>query len=558
MSASPHDRAFSKDDDMIRALSLVAALLAGAPANTQDMASEVDKIFSWAQAGAPGCACAVSQNGKVVVSRAYGSADLERGAPLSTASIFDAGSLQKQFVAAAALLLVEDGRIALTDDVRKYIPELPDYGHKITIDNLLTHTSGVRDWVGLMTFSAGKEDALTLILRQRALNFTPGDEFSYTNSGVVLVKEVVARASGMSFGEFTRTRLFEPLGMQSTSYRDNMRDVIKNRAIAYQKEDGAWKMSMLLDNDRGGGGILSTPEDLVKWSEALANHRIGKHVSEKLQEPTTLNSGRKVNYGRGLFLGAYRGTKEVWHTGSADAYKSWLASYPEKGLSIAIMCNSGDDTPERRVSAHRIFDLFVPDAPDQSVEGDSPPPAIPDGVDITSKTGIFFSEQGNDWLRLAVDRGRFRIAGGPGLARVSDDHFRRWGDSMQFMSGDGFELNFVSADQFELKSTDGKTTKYRRAQPYTPTPDALKAFAGRFANDELGTVFVFEPKGDVLTVHLAHAPERTLEFTPVATDTFNFSLMMVRFVRDKNGKVVGFDYSNPIISSTKFTRLGDT
>jgi hypothetical protein len=210
------------------------------------------------------------------------------------------------------------------------------------------------------------------------------------------------------------------------------------------------------------------------------------------------------------------------------------------------------------VSAHRIFDLFAPDAPDQPVEGDGPPPAIPDGVDITSKTGLFFAEKGSDWLRLAVDRGRFRIAGGPGLVRVSDTQFRRWGDSLQFMSGDVFELNFVSADQFELKSMDGKTTKYHRAKPDAPTPDALKAFAGRFVNGELGTVFVFEPKGDVLTLHLAHAPERKLEFTPVATDTFNFSLMMVRFVRDKTGKVVGFDYSNPIISSTRFTRLGDT
>src|SRR5690606_22880534 len=143
--------------------------------------------------------------------------------------------------------------------------------------------------------------------------------------------------------------------MKNSSYTENMRDIIKNRALAYEKDPlGRWRMAMLLDNDRGGGGVLTTASDLLVWNDALTNQRLGKLVSEKMEEPTTLNNGRKLDYGSGLFLDTYRGTKEIWHSGSADGYKTWLGRYPEHGLSIAIMCNSGDGT-DRIEFAHKIF-----------------------------------------------------------------------------------------------------------------------------------------------------------------------------------------------------------
>src|SRR5215216_2603447 len=167
---------------------VVTALLFGTPVYAQDKTSEIDKIFSWATPATPGCAVAVSQHGKLVVNRAYGSADLERDVPLSPSSIFDIGSVRKQFVAAAVLLLVEDGRLSLSDDIRKHFPELPDYGHKVTVDHLLTHTSGIRDWQGLRSLVGGSvDDVVGLTLRQRGLNFAPGEEWSYSNSGYVLL-----------------------------------------------------------------------------------------------------------------------------------------------------------------------------------------------------------------------------------------------------------------------------------------------------------------------------------------------------------------------------------
>lgn len=544
---------------MFRLVSAVAvALLLGTPAYAQDRTGEIDEIFSWAKPAAPGCAVAVSQHGKLVVNRAYGLADLERDVPISPSSIFDAGSLRKQFVAAAVLLLVEDGRLSLSDDVHEHVPELPDYGHTITLDHLLTHTSGLRDWTGLRIVAEGDADALTLILRQRGLNFAPGGEWSYSNSGYVLLQEVVERTSGLPFSEFARKRLFEPLGMKTTTYQNDLREVIENRALAYDQEDGRWKMAMLLDNDRGGGGaLLTTAGDLVLWNDALANGRLGAFVSEKIQEPAVLSNGRKLGYARGLFLDTNRGGRVVWHTGSADGYKSLLARYPEQGLSIAILCNSGDGT-NRMMFARRIFDLFVP-ATGAPGAGARPPVAAAgvEGLELNTRAGLFFSERTGEPLRLVVNDGRLRVVGGPALVPVTADRFRNPRGVLPFMSQDEFELHFLSQDQLELKSMEGETTRYRRALPYAPTADDLEAFAGRYENDEVGSVFQMVPAKDGLVMRFDRSPDKALEFRPVDRDTFQRGMMTVRFRRDEAGKVVAFDYSNPAVRNIRFTRLSD-
>jgi CubicO group peptidase (beta-lactamase class C family) len=530
-------------------------LLIGTPARAQDKAVEIDKIFSWAKTDTPGCSVAVSQGGKLIANRAYGSADLERDVPLNPNSIFDIGSVRKQFVAAAVLLLVEEKRLSLSDDVRKYIPELPDYGHKITLDHMLTHTSGLRDWTGLLPLAGGDPDALTMIMRQRGLNFAPGEEWSYSNSGYVLLTEIVARASGMRFSEFTRKRLFEPLGMKMTTYVDDLSEVIKHRALAYEKDGNRWKLDMLLGNERGGGGALfSTAADLVIWNDALTSVRLGAFVTDKLQEQARLNNGRKLTYARGLNVETYGGGRMVWHSGGAAGYHSWLGRLPAQNLSLAVMCNS--DAMAATALAERIIGLFVPAA--RTAEA-GPPPAIPADAlpDVNGKTGLFFNEQTGEQMRLVVDRGRFRVAGGPGLAPVTKERFRRWGASVQFMSQDEFELHFLSADEFELKSMEGKTTRYARARPFAPAAADLQSFAGRYQSDEAGAFFDLTPGKDGLKGRANDAPGAQPEFKPVARDTFQLGGVILRFRRDKAGKIVALDYSNPVVRNITFIRLGD-
>ena len=546
---------------LILLLSLSAtALIAPSRLQAQEKTSDVDKIFSWVAPGMPGCAVAASLHGKQVVNRAYGLADLEREVPITPNTIFDAASVVKQFVSAATLLLVEDGRLSLTEDIRTYIPELPDYGHTITLDHLMTHTSGLRDWTGLGPLTGRQVDALSLTLRQRRLNFAPGEEWSYSNSGYVLLKEIVARTSGMSFDDFTRTRLFEPLGMPSTRYLTDLRKVVRNRALAYEKAGGEWTLDFQLDNDRGGGGaLLSTPSDLLTWNDALANARLGAFVTDKLHEPARLTNGRKLGYARGLFLDVNRGSRVIWHSGGSAGYGTFLARFPEHGLSIASMCNAGE-AATGGAYARRIFDLFVPapaaSATDAAAATSSSDPGV-QGLDLASRAGLFFSEDTGQPLRLAVENGRLRVAGGPALVTLAKDRFRNPAGSLRFMSDDEFELQFVTGDALEVKSMEGKTSRYRRAQPYSPGADDLKAFAGRYENDESRAIFQMIPAKGGLMLRVGWNESRVFEFRPVDRDTFQFAGMLLRFRRDKNGNVTGADYSNPLVRNIEFTRSSD-
>ena len=550
----------SNNSYSFRLISLVvSALLIATTIYAQDKTAEVDKIFNWTKPNEPGCAVAVSQNGKIVVNKAYGSADLERDVPISTNTVFDAGSVRKQFVAAAILLLVEEGKLSLADDVRKYLPQLPSYGHKITVDYLLTHTSGIRDWQPLLNLAGGDPDAMTMILRQRELNFAPGEEWSYSNSGYVLLPEIVARVSGMPFSEFARKRLFEPLGMKLTTYVDDPLRLIKNRALAYKKEAGNWKMDMYLGNDRGGvGGLFTTASDLVTWNDALSNNRLGTFVTQKLQEPATLNNGRKLSYARGLQVDPFRrGGQLVWHSGGAAGYSTIAGRLPEQGLSVAIMCNA--DGSARSAYAGRLFDLFLlpggiseANAPAGNAASTSVAPG-----ELTGKAGLFFDEKTGQPLRLAVNNNTLAIAGGGPLVTLAADRFRNQRKSLSFMSEAEFELRFLTADQFEIKTKEGETMRYTRAQPFTPTADDLKAFAGRYHSNELMAVFEMTPGKDGLMGQANDAPGPPLAFKPVDRDTFQFSGLTLRFVRDKAGKVTGLEYSNPLLRKVKFTRQSD-
>ena len=526
---------------------VVTALLVGTLAYAQDKTREVDEIFGWATPNSPGCVVGVSQHGQVLVNRAYGMADLERGVALTPKTVFDVGSVTKQFVAASILLLVDEGRMSLSDDVRKYVPELPDYGHKVTIDHLLTHTSGIRDWVWLSQVTGGKEDVLTLILRQRGLNFAPGEEWSYSNSGYELLREVVARVSGQSLAEFMRTRLFEPLGMNSTRYARDARKV-PNHALAYEKEGEQWRVDMLLGNARGGGGVFSTTGNLLIWNDALTDNRLGAFVTEKIQEPARLRNGRRLDYARGLFLDD--DGEIVWHSGDAAAYSAISARLPKQGVSLALLCNAGEVADDGNYEVD-IIDLFVPAPATGAAPAAAAEVATPD---LGSKAGLFFSERTGDPLHLVVDEGRLLVVDGPPLVALGQSRFHNPRGALSFMSQDEFELHFVSQDRLELTSMEGETTRYRRARPYAPSAADLAAFAGRYETTEIGAVEI-TPTGNGLSGQLNGSPP--LEFAPVDPDVFQRGPMTIRFRRDAVGKVIGLDLTSPALRNAHFPRRSD-
>ena len=530
----------------------LAAMAFATPAAAQDRTAEVDRIFGFATAETPGCAVGVSQNGRTVVNKAYGLANVERKLPLTQASLFDIGSTQKQFTAAAVLLLVEDGRLSLSDDIRKHLPQLPDYGHTVTVDQLITHTAGIRDWTGMLPLAPEGTDVMSLIARQRGLNAVPGEEWSYSTSGFELAKEIVARVSGMSFAEFARKRLFEPLGMKATAYVPDIMQAGPDAAMGYQKDGAGWKPFMRLGANRGGGAIVSNVGDILVWNDALTSGRLGRFVTAKLQEPVTLRNGRKLRYARGLMVDSTPGGLVVSHSGGAAGFSTWMARVPGHGLSVTVACNF--DPVSATALGGRVADVFLPPV-DPSWK--RPGPVAVAGVDVSGRAGLFFEERSGEPMRLMINEGRLRIANGPPLVPVSASSFRPPRAELFFRSQDEFELSFPDADHIEIRSMEGQVTRYRRAQSWTPTAADLQSVDGRYESTELGAVYEIVAGAAGLTMRLEGAPAKSAELTPVERDTYMLRMMYVRFRRDGSGRVTGFEYGNPVVRGIAFTRLGE-
>jgi CubicO group peptidase (beta-lactamase class C family) len=348
---------------------LAGVTVAAQPASPHQAA--VDKVFAAWNTATPGCAIGVAENGVPILQRAYGMADLEHDAPNRPDTIFEAGSVSKQFTAAAMILLARDGKVSLDDDVRKYIPELPTYQAPITIRHMLSHTSGLRDWGNLGGIAGVPRGAMTythahvvdMLSRQTALNFAPGTRWSYSNSGYNLAAVVIARASGMTFAEFSRTRLFEPLGLTKTSWRDDYARIVPGRAVGYSMAFGRFKQDMPFENVHGNGGLLTTVGDLLKWQAALTSGPLkGAALADQQQTVAKLTDGRDLHYGLGVFRGVYKGVPEVYHSGATAGYRAFLTEYPSAKLTIAVLCNAGNAAPATFV--RQVSDLYLGDTAD--------------------------------------------------------------------------------------------------------------------------------------------------------------------------------------------------
>jgi CubicO group peptidase (beta-lactamase class C family) len=333
---------------ILATFALPAGLSAQAPA--RDLTPLVNRVFArWDSATSPGCAVGIDRAGSPRFTRAFGLADLEYDIPNKPETIFEAGSVSKQFTAAATVLLALDGKLDLADDVRKYVPELPAYERPITIRHLLNHTSGLRDW-GEVAQLAGwpretrvhtHDHVLDILTRQRALNYPPGDRYSYTNSGYNLLAIIVSRVSGQSFASFSNERLFKPLGLTSTQWRDDFRRVVKGRAQAYSFANRQWQLEMPFENVHGNGGLLTTVGDLLTWTAMLERPTPAwKPMVDSLHVRGILTKGDTITYARGLVVSDYRGVRMVDHSGATAGYRAELGRFPGKGVAIAVLCNA--------------------------------------------------------------------------------------------------------------------------------------------------------------------------------------------------------------------------
>ena len=354
---------------LLASVMVFSGTVAGAGnAADEKKAVAVDEIFmDLTKPGSPGCALGVYRDGKIVYSKGYGLANLEENVPITPQSVFDIGSTSKQFTAASILLLEKQGKLSVNDDVRKYVPELPDYEQKITILHLLNHTSGLRDYLGLMDLArihtdsvTTDEDALQIIIRQKGLNFAPGSDWLYSNTGFFLLSVIVKRVSGKTLREFAAEHIFAPLEMTHTNYRDDHSSLIANRAPAYSaKENGiGYRLNVSYFEQTGDGAVHTSVEDLLKWDENFYSGQVGgKDFLSEIQEQGKLNNGKELDYAKGLFIKDYRGLHTVSHGGAWGGYRAELLRFPEQHFSVACLCNLGSAGPSNR--ARLVADVYL-------------------------------------------------------------------------------------------------------------------------------------------------------------------------------------------------------
>ncbi len=512
---------------------------------TTDLEARVDRVFEKWTLSTPGCAVGVSRGGRPVLVKAYGMADLEHDVRNTTETIFEAGSVSKQFTAAAVLLLARDGRLSLDDPARQYIPELPDYGQPLTIRHMLNHTSGLRDWGNVAAIGGWPRTTrvhthahvLDIVSRQRALNFTPGTRYSYSNSGYNLAAIIVSRVSGLPFAEFTRRHLFEPLAMRRTSWRDDHGRIVRDRAMSYSDEQGHLRTLMPFENVHGNGGLLTTVGDLLKWNENFTTYTVGDRAFvEELERPGRFNDGRAHGYALGLRVDPYKGLRQVAHSGSTAGYRAQLSRYPDQQISVAVLCNASNANATDYADA--VADLYLGD---RIKPATTSPTYVLTEAELGTAMGVYRSTLTGEPLTL-IDGGQgLRIQRGTVLTALSPRRFVT-------PAGNVLELGEGTA---QLTDLHGTVEVFAREKTPQLTQGQLRELVGTYQSDEAEAVIKAEVEGDGLV--LERRPDTTIRLTPVYPDAFTGQIGTVIFRRE-GGHVTSFSVVQDRVWDLRFTK----
>ena len=519
-------------------LALGAVAFGGEPAVAQEAVTPaaLDRVFAeYDVDDAPGCTVGVDRAGSPVLARAYGLAELEHGVANAPDTRFEAGSVSKQFTAAAVILLALDGALSLDDDVRTHFPEIPDYGTPITIRHLLNHTSGLRDWGSVAgvegwprtTRAHDHRHVLDIIQRQEALNYPPGAYYSYTNSGYNLLAMLVERVSGESFADFSRTRIFEPLGLDATEWRDDFRRLVPARATAYAPIGGGrFRLDMPFEHVHGNGGLITTVEDLLTWTRALAEGTLGgPGFVDEMHRQGVLTSGRRIAYASGLRVDRYRGIDEVQHSGATAGYRAFLTRLPDEGLAVAVLCNRADANAV--ALARDVLDEAL-GAPVEEAERPAPTPLEPS---VRARLeGRYADDRTGAPVRLSEREGGLVLNGQIPLLAEGDD-FRAAGYRVVVVEApDGGRPSLLRIDD------EADTLRLAPVDTFDPSPEALGDFVGRYHSPEAEATYDLEIREGRLA--MVNRWGLALTLVPIYTDAFLAGGNVLRFERGPGGRAV--------------------
>jgi len=500
---------------------------------------------------APGCAVGVSLNGESVFEKAFGLAEMEHNVPNTPQTVFESGSVAKQFTASALVLLQQDGKLSIDDPVRKYLPELPDYETPLTIRHMLNHTSGLRDWFAVRALSgegAGEhlvtqQMIFDTVVRQKGLDFRPGAEYSYSNSGYQLAAMIVERVSKQKFADFVTERILKPVGMKNTGYRDDFQRITPGRAQAYSKNgDGPWRLNMPMMTAHGGGGMLTTVSDWLRWNAMLDAKTWNASLVDSLETQGILNSGQKISYALGLTVGTYKGNKQVAHGGATAGYRTFLARFPDKKLSIAVLCNG--TAPDSNALANSIADEILGPFPDPSPAASTEKLPIPQPEKYV---GLWKNERNKTATRFSLNNGELRFGNTP---------LRAMPDGSMILGANKLTFKYDTSGKptsFEAAS-GGDVIRFTSQADWQPSVTELAEFSGEWYSDEAEAKIRFGAEGQNAVVSIKYAPR--LELKPLYKDCFwDGSGQLVWFDRDAAGKVVGMHFGGGRMRDMPFVRV---
>lgn len=522
------------------AVSLVLVVLCfGAAARAQRPASpagdisperraQVDAVFaSFDKDSSPGCAVAVYDGDRIAYRKAYGMANLDHDVRLTPSSVFHVASVSKQFTGAAILLLAADGKLSLDDDIRTHLPELPDFGRKITIRQLANHTSGIRDQWDLLGLAGWRysrdlitdDDVLELLVRQKDLNFAPGERHMYSNSGFTLMALIVSRVSGKSFREFTTERIFKPLGMTNTRFRDNFAEVVKNQAYGYVPSGESYRLAVTNFDTAGATSLLTTVEDLLAWHANFDTKKVGgDDLQSKLLQRGVLNDGTSIEYAFGITHGRHRGLPTVGHGGADAGYRADFVRFPDRRLGVATLCNTGAVNPAQL--SRRVADVFLGDLPaapsapaPAPPAGATPPAALPEFKptldQLADFAGVYRSDEMDAVFRMSVKDGALRLERSklrPAILNpVTKDAFRAAPGVFEFTRDAGGRVS-----GFLLQGNRVKNVKFWKDQSAPRSPEAGAPI------DRATKTDVTIPAGDVTLAATLYIPADSKGIAPGA------------------------------------------
>jgi len=530
-----------------------------------NLAPKVDAVFAaYDKPDSPGCALGVIRDGRLVYAHGYGFANLEHQIPITPHTVFDIGSTSKQFTATSVVLLAQQKKLSLDDDVHKYVPEIPAYGKTITIRHLLHHTSGIRDYLALMSLAGfnfdgvtGDEEALGLIARQKALNFSPGEEYLYSNSGFFLLSIIVNRVSGKTLSQFAQENIFQPLGMKSTHVHNDHTRIVPLRATAYApRREGGFRIDMSNFEQTGDGAVMTTIEDLLLWDQNFYQGTVGgKDLLDQLQTPGVLNSGEKQTYGLGLMVEPYRGLKTVSHGGSWAGYRAELLRFPEEKFSVVCLCNLANTNPSRL--ARQVADIYLADRMTavENVQAASAEPFVQlTSAEMTSKAGLYRNPSTGALRRITFADGKLRAdAFGPSseLGALAPDRFRVVGPppSIEVV----FETDKSGRKRIQMTRAGSKPEFFEAIEAASPTAGQLQEYAGSYYSDELDATYVFEVEQGSLYLRSRGNPKTALQ--PTSRDGFIAGGTQFEFSRDARDRIGGFAVQAGRIRNVRFERI---